>query len=181
MDSRFVGAPLRRLRQRVTVWIADHVRAEIVQEGRALFPLETGGVLLGWRDGADSIVADLIGAGPQALHGRHLFLPDHAWQLRELRAAFAVSKGDLDYLGDWHTHPSGVAEMSKQDHRTLGHLTRRVRGALMVIAAGAGDDWTLGAWSQRRVGLFGRPQTDERDLRSFAAPISWPRAPANAG
>ncbi|WP_354298060.1 Mov34/MPN/PAD-1 family protein [Phenylobacterium koreense] len=164
----------------MTVWIADHVRAKIVEEGRALFPLETGGVLLGWRDGADSIVADLIGAGPKALHGRHLFLPDHAWQLHELRAAFADSRGDLDYLGDWHTHPAGIAEMSKQDHKTLGYLTRRVRGALMVIAAGAADDWTLGAWSQRRAGLFGRLQTDERDLRSFAAPSNWPRFPAIA-
>lgn len=164
----------------MTSWIADHVRAQIVEEGRALFPLETGGILLGWRDGPDCIIADLIGAGPEALHGRHLFLPDHAWQLRELRAAFAFSNGDLDYLGDWHTHPDGIAEMSKQDHKTLGRLTRRVRGALMVIAAGAADDWTLGAWSQRRTTLFGGAQTDERDLRGFAAPGSWPRAPASA-
>lgn len=111
-------------------WISHEVFEQMIAEARALDPLETGGVLLGWRDGGDLIVTGLIGPGPYALHGRHMFIPDHRWQLEKIRAAFARSAGDLDYLGDWHTHPSGLAEMSAQDEKTLARLTRKVSGAL---------------------------------------------------
>lgn len=168
-------APMPGLRSPVTVWIGQEVAAQMVEAARTLYPLETGGVLLGWRDGSDRIVADLVGPGPCALHGRHMFIPDHPWQLSQIRAAFAQSRGDLDYLGDWHSHPSGLAEMSAQDDRTLARLSRRVSGALMVIAAGAEDTWSFGAWSQRKSGLFIRSVTDPREVRLFEAPADWPR------
>ncbi|MDB5453611.1 MAG: uncharacterized protein JWO33_2189 [Caulobacteraceae bacterium] len=146
----------------------------MLEAAMELYPLETGGVLLGWRAGADRIVVDVIGPGPRALHGRHMLLPDHPWQLSQIRAAFAQSKGDLDYLGDWHSHPSGLAQMSVQDERTLARLSRRVSGALMVIAAGAEDAWSFGAWSQRPIRLFTRAVTDTRYVRFFTAPETWP-------
>ena len=141
-----------------------------------MHPLETGGVLLGWRSGVDRIVADLVGPGPRALHGRHRFLPDHAWQVRRIQEAFSSTNGDLDYLGDWHTHPSGRAEMSSEDYATLRALHRHVPGALMVIGAGVEEDWAFGAWSLRPGGLLRRPLVDVRELRSFAAPVGWPDA-----
>ena len=159
----------------MTVWVRHEAAARMVEAARSLYPLETGGVLLGWRDATDRIVVDLIGPGPCALHGRHMFIPDHPWQLSHIRAAFAQSKGDLDYLGDWHSHPSGLAEMSAQDDRTLARLSRRVGGALMMIAAGADDAWSFGAWSQRKLGLFSRAVTDPREVRVFTAPAGWPR------
>lgn len=168
-------APMPGLRSRVTIWIEHAAAARMVDAARSLYPLETGGVLLGWTDATDRIVVDLAGSGPCALHGRHMFIPDHAWQLSHIRAAFAQSCGDLNYLGDWHSHPSGVAEMSARDDRTLTRLSRRVTGALMVIAAGEDDAWSFGAWSQRRLGLFRPPKTDPREIRLFTAPTAWPR------
>jgi integrative and conjugative element protein (TIGR02256 family) len=159
----------------MTVWIHRDTAAQMIEAARTLHPLETGGVLLGWRDGGERIVVDVIGPGPYALHGRHMFVPDHPWQLRQIRAAFAGSQGDLDYLGDWHSHPAGVAEMSAQDERTLTRLTRRVSQALMVIAAGADDTWSFGAWSQPRRSLFGRGVTEAREIKYFTAPADWPR------
>src|SRR4051812_37824791 len=101
-----------------------------------LSPLENGGVLLGWRSGEDRIVVDLRGPGPRALHGRHCFIPDHVWQLSEIKRAFHESRGDLDYLGDWHSHPDGIAEMSDLDSATLLRIARRVSAPLMLIVAG---------------------------------------------
>jgi integrative and conjugative element protein (TIGR02256 family) len=159
----------------MTVWIDRDAATHLIEAARALHPLETGGVLLGWRDGGERIVVDVIGPGPLALHGRHMFVPDHPWQVSRVRDAFAGSRGDLDYLGDWHSHPGGVAQMSTLDEKTLTRLTRRVSQALMVIAAGTNDTWSFGAWSQRRRSVFGRPVTEAREVKLFAAPADWPR------
>lgn len=158
----------------MTVWISDVIASAMVAAARAMHPLETGGVLLGWRDDGDRIVAGLTGPGPGALHGQHMLIPDHKWQLLQIKAAFAKSDGDLDYLGDWHSHPSGAAQMSGLDNKTLARLGRRVNGALMLIAAGADDAWSFGAWSQRHGGLFRRYATDTREVRVFTPASNWP-------
>jgi len=102
-------------------------------------------------------------------------VPDHEWQVTQVRAAFKATGGDLNYVGDWHTHPSGIAEMSGQDRRTLDRLSRRVKGALMIIAAGEDDDWRIGGWSQTHRRLFGAARSITQAVRTFDAPASWPR------
>ena len=156
------------------VWIGRSVVDEMRVEASAYAPLETGGVLVGWRDGEDRIVVDAIGPGPLALHGRHAFMPDHRWQLAQLRQAFQQSGGDLDYLGDWHTHPGGIAQMSEIDRGTLNRLAGRVPRALMMIAAGGEDTWTFGAWMQQRGGWFGRTSPVDCEVKLFDIPESWP-------
>ncbi|MDP1738050.1 MAG: Mov34/MPN/PAD-1 family protein [Caulobacter sp.] len=159
------------------VWLTNSLMARIREMGQAFYPLETGGILLGWRDNKDRIASVVIGPGPQALHGRHMFLPDHKWQVARIRELFKESGGDLDYLGDWHTHPGGTAEMSQQDHRTLARLSRRVDGVVMVIAAGHGNHWEFGAWSKLRRTLFGTAPTFGCELKPFDAPADWPQPP----
>jgi integrative and conjugative element protein (TIGR02256 family) len=117
--------------------------SEYAQE---LSSLENGGIFLGWRSGEDRIIVDLRGPGPLALHGRHCFVPDHKWQVAEVKSAFETSDGDLDYLGDWHSHPDGVAEMSDLDSATLLRIARRVSEPLMLIVAGCGLTWTPRCW-----------------------------------
>lgn len=79
---------------------------------------ETGGALLGWRDGTDSVVARVLGPGPKAVHRRHSFEPDGEWQNRRGAAIYRASGRTIAYLGDWHTHPLGSPRPSKQDKDT---------------------------------------------------------------
>lgn len=158
----------------MTIWLSRALEQHLIASANALAPLETGGMLLGWRDGADRIVTDAIGPGDRALHGRYAFLPDHEWQRKELAFAFAESLGDLDYLGDWHTHPGGHAEMSAIDHATLRRIGRRVPGAMTLIAAGDRDrGWRMGAWLHRRTGFL-RSTAEPRPIRTFDRPSGWP-------
>ncbi|WP_283848636.1 Mov34/MPN/PAD-1 family protein [Bradyrhizobium australafricanum] len=108
--------------------------------------LENGGILLGWRSGEDYTVVDLRGPGPLAFHGRHCLLPDHKWQMAEIKSAFEASDGDLDYLGDWQSHSDGVAEMSDLDSATLLRIARIVTAPQMLIVAGSQTDWTPRCW-----------------------------------
>jgi integrative and conjugative element protein (TIGR02256 family) len=166
--------PLRQLHSGMKVFVTKRVLAQISAQGDAHAPLETGGVLLGWRDSEDKVIAGLIGPGPQALHGRHAFMPDHEWQVQEIHRAFKESNGDLDYLGDWHTHPGGVAAMSMPDWSTLSRMVRKNRGAIMLIAASDDSQWVFGSWTQDRNRVFQRSAPTPCSLRSIDAPLTWP-------
>jgi integrative and conjugative element protein (TIGR02256 family) len=157
----------------VTIWLSKEVADEMHCQGRRWAPLETGGVLLGWRDGDDRIVAGLIGAGDKAVHAVHAFEPDHEFQIEELGKVFARTNGDLDYLGDWHTHPAGHVAMSWRDRRTLRAIGRTVGDALMVIVEPGPDCAVIGGWRHfversyfRRIGRV--------DIVCFSAPDDWP-------
>lgn len=148
----------------------------MTSEAARFFPLETGGLLLGWRDQRDLIVAGMIGAGPRALHGRYAFYPDHQWQIRELKLAFEATNGDMDYLGDWHTHPGGAAAMSSEDRATLRRISRRTKYPAMVILAGGEDEWKVKVWrgnTKRRV-LSSEFKVLDEGFRIFAPPEEWP-------
>ncbi len=162
----------------MTVWLANSALHTMHAEATALYPLESGGILLGWRDGGDRIVINALGPGPQALHGRHRFLPDHEWQVFFIRRIFKESHGDIDYLGDWHSHPNGGSTMSAEDHATLRRISRRVREPLMLILAGGAchESWMTDCWKgclhrgliRRRFEVI--PQT----TKPFDPPSAWP-------
>jgi len=159
----------------MSVWLAESVLTLMHAEARRIYPLETGGVLIGWRSGVDRVIVDMRGPGLSALHGQTRFFPDHSWQLSEIRKLFASSNGDLDYLGDWHTHPDGVAMMSEQDESTLQRISRRVASPLMAILAGGAMEWNMGCWfGHRGKGYMRRPfNIADQTVRTFNPPAGW--------
>jgi integrative and conjugative element protein (TIGR02256 family) len=169
----------------LTVWLGRRALEKMRDEAAASHPLETGGVLLGWRSGSDRVVIDLRGPGPHALHGRHRFLPDHAWQVGEIHRAFRDTSGDVDYIGDWHSHPDGVAAMSNEDASTLRHIARRVTDPLMLILAGGtgGGDWSAVCWKGllHRGLIYRRFEVVAQELRLFDPAAAWPAATGQWG
>lgn len=159
----------------MTVWLSRAAAEEMLAQGNTLAPFETGGVLLGWRDGHDRIVTRVTGPGPAAMHGRFALIPDHGWQVEQIHSAFRETNGDLDYLGDWHTHPDGKASMSRQDDRTLLRIGLRAREPLMVIAVPDLENPAIGAWMEveKRWHRPGRIET--QSVRIFDAPTDWPQ------
>ena len=132
----------------MTVWLSRRALRAMRDEGTTSYPLESGGNLLGWRAGSDRIVIDILGPGPEALYGHYRFLPDHAWQVAQICRVFKESGGDIDYLGDWHSHPNGIIAMSSEDHKTLRRISRRVHEPLMLILGGDfnRENWMIGCW-----------------------------------
>lgn len=158
----------------MTIWLSQSVALTMQSHGENFYPLEVGGVLLGWRDGEHRIVTGLIGPGPKSLHGRYAFVPDHPWQVDQIGKAFTETGGDLDYLGDWHSHPNGTAQMSTMDDGTLSRIARHVIDPLMVILASRPSDWLSGAWIANRRTFFRRPVISQQSLRAFEPPSHWP-------
>ena len=102
-------------------WVQREALNGMMAEGERVFPLETGGLLLGyWGDGVP-VVTNIIGPGPQAVHEHLNFEPDYIWHTSEVDRMYKENN-KLFYLGDWHTHPCGPATPSAMDVGVLHML-----------------------------------------------------------
>jgi integrative and conjugative element protein (TIGR02256 family) len=143
-QTRGTGAAL-------TLWVPSVALDAMTAEADERAPNETGGVLLGyWSSARDTAVVEhVVGPGPRALHRLTEFVPDHGHQASEIARLFRRERGNLDYLGDWHTHPVGPLTLSWKDQFTLRRIAQdgaaRAPQPVMLLLAG-GSPWRVGAW-----------------------------------
>lgn len=128
------------------IWICESEFSEMKNEASQKYPLETGGVLVGYvANDCTPVVMAAIGPGENAKHARTRFHPDHDWQCEQLDKFYVQSQGLLVYLGDWHTHPNGSPQMSWLDCRTLRSIARhssaQCDAPLMLIGGGGTKHW----------------------------------------
>jgi integrative and conjugative element protein (TIGR02256 family) len=124
------------------VWLSHAMREALVKEATRAFPLETGGVLMGYADTSDTelVVKAVVGPGPRAVHRRASFVPDHAFHDAAVARHYRESQRRWTYLGDWHSHPAGECSLSRTDRHTLARIAgapcARVPRPLMLVLAG---------------------------------------------
>jgi integrative and conjugative element protein (TIGR02256 family) len=141
-------------------------------EGDLTFPLETGGVLLGYRaEGGDLVVQDIVGPGPKAIHERYSFTPDNHYHTQAISNAFYRSDGLLLYLGDWHTHPQGVPRLSSTDKRTIKRIAKSKESMLptpvMMLLAGGMGAWEYAAFQYEGHSIWTGVTTALREVKRF--------------
>src|SRR3546814_378391 len=142
------------------LWISNVALGAMVAEADRKFPLETGGILVGYfAENGDPVVCAAIGPGPHAIHWRKRFTPDHAWQCTQLDEIYEQSSGSNTYLGDWHTHPNGVPQMSWLDRRTLNSIAKHpqtgITNPVMLIGGGMPKQWQWVGHQHQGKALFG--------------------------
>jgi integrative and conjugative element protein (TIGR02256 family) len=142
-----LGLRSRRINVTTTVWLPDWAREAMLDAAHGKRPAETGGVLLGYEaeDEDAIVVTQLVGPGPMARHLRTLFEPDGRWQEKEVARRYEESGRRLAYLGDWHSHPDGIAKPSRKDLRTAraigSHDEARMPRPIMLIVASDREGW----------------------------------------
>jgi integrative and conjugative element protein (TIGR02256 family) len=139
----------------VKLIIEREVVASMTTEAAARYPLETGGILMGyWRNPTSAVATVCVGPGPRAVHREETFTPDHDWHRAEVARIYRAS-GRLDtYLGDWHSHPDARdATLSRKDRSTLYRIASdpaaRAPAAIMVVLLGEPGIWRVGVWLGR--------------------------------
>ena len=120
------------------VWLARTAYTQLLEEALRKMPLETGGILLGYRSsGEEIIVTTIAGPGPKAGHRTNSFVPDDAYHRQAIRQHYQQSGRTEVYLGDWHTHPYAAAYLSERDKKTLRKIAdfefARLPNPLMLI------------------------------------------------
>lgn len=133
------------------IWISRTLFLQMCQFGEQKFPLETGGMLLGYTsDTGDVVVTEIIGPGPNAIHRRYRFLPDADYQQERLEAHHLRTNGIESYLGDWHTHPHGDPIPSRLDRKTLAKIASSpssgITNPVMAIVGGGTGEWKPNAF-----------------------------------
>lgn len=83
------------------------------EAARSLDGLETGGILLGVDTGERLELRHAGGPGPGARRGKRYFLRDLAHAQRLAEAVWALDGSQ--WIGEWHTHPSGTPQPSRLD------------------------------------------------------------------
>jgi len=155
-----------------TAWIRNSVQYALERTAQHGLPNETGGLLVGYRaDNGEVVIQELVGPGPNARHSPARFVPDHVWQCERLDAIYQ-SNGRFVYVGDWHTHPRGVPEMSALDRRTLRNIARHAGigscSPLMLVGGNASGIWSWKVHEYRSSSLFGiRVVTEQLNIRAF--------------
>lgn len=139
---------LRFSPRRVTaghLYVPVGLLAALAEEGRDWSPLETGGMLVGYRTshdiGATLVITDTISGGPDAIRSRTHFVPDGVWQQHRLEALYEESGRRVTYLGDWHTHPDGRVRPSRTDRATYRRVaedpdSRAAYPLILILALG---------------------------------------------
>lgn len=85
----------------------------------AFGPVETGGILAGYRDGDDLVVCNATTGGPKATREPRLFVRDVEYCQEQLDALYSLSGGRVDYVGEWHRHCSRSTAYSRVDEASL--------------------------------------------------------------
>ena len=133
------------------VWIPRSTWLLLVRDAEGSWPVETGGVLCGYRtDGGDTVIEVASSAGPNAVHGALSYEPDYEFDEQVVAGLYAKSGRTTVYLGDWHSHPAGAAKPSLKDRRALRRIARdgeaRQPQPISVIVGVSDGAWTISAY-----------------------------------
>lgn len=136
----------------ITVWLSSQALSSLTDEADRRYPLETGGVLVGyWSDANAAVVTDFVGPGPASVHRRYSYEHDHVWEADEIASHYNRSDRSHVYIGDWHTHPNATSgNLSGTDRRSIRRVIefREARAAhpLMLVLFGRPRKWGSAIW-----------------------------------
>jgi len=114
-------------------------------------PNETGGVLLGSFDQQHrrAYVVDTIPSPPDSEEWPTLYIRGSAMLAQEVERVRTATAGNLEYIGEWHSHPKGIScRPSEDDMKVFAWLTKHMdeegQPALMSIVGDKGPRFFLG-------------------------------------
>jgi integrative and conjugative element protein (TIGR02256 family) len=150
------------------------ILGEILREACRLWPLETGGVLLGTQTSGLPRVVRVVGPGPSARHDRRSYEPDQNWQVAGTATAWTEDP-TLHYLGDWHTHPDGTTGLSADDRAALRLVAlspeaRQPQPVMLIVSLASRGTVQLGG-GQLRGGVVHRLRATVEDPDTPPTPV----------
>lgn len=109
---------------------------------------ETGGILLGAAKKDTIYVKKASDGGPNAIHRREYFRADPDYIDMFLEMELANSDENIEYLGEWHSHPQKFPEPSFKDISSLLEIASSHNNCTVLVIIGAIDFNTEKIYSQ---------------------------------
>jgi hypothetical protein len=135
-----------------TLIVDEHVIQRLSDLRMCKLPNETGGVLIGSYDLARKTVyvVDTVPSPPDSVAWPTMYIRGSAGLADEVKRINSVTDGQLEYVGEWHSHPDGCSCLpSEDDILVFSWLTENMGDAgLPALMAIAGQHrkvaWFLG-------------------------------------
>ena len=135
-----------------TLVIDQNLRTRLDDLRASRLPNETGGVLLGSLDLARSIIyiVDTVPSPPDSLEWPTLYVRGCEGLLARVEEMGEQSGGQLEYIGEWHSHPIGCPPIpSSDDLVVFGWLTEHMDHAglpalMAIVSDGGSQNWFVG-------------------------------------
>jgi len=137
------------------VWIQNDVLSGIRGDAEHYYPLESGGILLGYLSGTEAVVTAWVDGGPLAVRRYDSFIPDQDHHIKSIARMYEKSGRRTIYLGDWHSHPYGPLVPSSRDKRTLRNIAQFREARIptpVVLIVGPSEHFSAAAWTVRACG-----------------------------
>jgi len=115
-------------------------------------PNETGGVLIGVYDMQRQViyVVDTIPSPPDSAEWPTLYIRGSEGLLPRIHELSDRSGGQLEYVGEWHSHPNGISTFpSSDDIQVFSWLTEHLSVAglpalMAIVGQNVSSSWYLG-------------------------------------
>ncbi len=134
-----------------TLSVSDIVVSQLSDLRSSKLPNETGGVLIGGYDLLRKVVyvVDMIPSPPDSKEWPTLYIRGSKGLATEVKRIAEATNGQLEYVGEWHSHPDGCECLpSGDDMKVFAWLTENMDDAglpaLMAIAGEGRVAWYLG-------------------------------------
>jgi integrative and conjugative element protein (TIGR02256 family) len=97
-----------------SIHISKSVLKRIEEETKFHYPKEFGGVFIGFKSGINFIITDIL-IPDEYKNGTTVFIREPGTLNDRLREVHQMTNGEIEYLGEWHSHPNGPTTPSSTD------------------------------------------------------------------
>jgi len=139
-----------------TLHVSERLIRSMVQARVSMLPRETGGVLLGSIDLARKLiyVVDSVSAPPDSQYSETSYLRGCEGLVESLEIIRLQTGGQLEYVGEWHSHPGASTRPSKHDGQLFAWLVQhRLMDGIPALMAIVGEDssrWLVKQFSKSK-------------------------------
>lgn len=139
--------------------INDLLADRLITEGHKHYPKEYGGILLGRYsdDSACCYVEETI--LPRTYQSSNNSFERGNAGLFEDLTKLSITKPDLMYVGEWHTHPDGAPIPSKTDRNAMSQIANhsevKITAPILIIIGYISNRASWGAYVQYNNTLYG--------------------------
>ncbi len=96
------------------IHISKSVLKRIEEETKFHYPKEFGGVFIGYKSDLHFIITDIL-IPDQYKNGQTIFIREPGTLNERLSEIHKMTNGEIEYLGEWHSHPNGPTTPSSID------------------------------------------------------------------
>jgi len=105
------------------IHISKSVLNRIEEETKFHYPKEFGGVFIGYKADLHFIITDIL-IPDQYKNGQTIFIREPGTLNERLSEIHRITNGEIQYLGEWHSHPNGPTTPSRTDINAMQEIAK---------------------------------------------------------